>query len=265
MIGLRGAMPPFPSTGARQVRAWPTCRLSPRPETHLHPHEWLKRATLAGRHLKFLDTHLTRWRFERAGQVYNDFQSLWDYDLSTVNGMWLSFLKLAAGAQDAPLTPLAHTGTHRVPCGPRFETVACVLPSRAYGAVIRTLGGPLAAPLYRDFACVRALGEILCYGVDELINRTCMGRSECCFSDSFFRIRCSRMLYHTSTMHRGVKAEVRSGRWGACLASSSWGDVPPSPLPCSWSHRRYLGVFMSPCTHNPYILWINHKKYGPLE
>ena len=66
------------------------------------------------------------------------------------------------------------------------------------------------------------------------------------------------MLYRTPTMHRGVKADVRSGRWGGCLASSSWGDVPPSPLPCSWSHRRYLGVFMSPCTHNPYILWVAH-------
>ena len=73
------------------------------------------------------------------------------------------------------------------------------------------------------------------------------------------------MLYHTPTMHRGVKADVHSGRWGGCLASSSWGDVPPSPLPCSWSHRRYLGVFMSPCTHNPYIVWITHKKYGPME
>ena len=73
------------------------------------------------------------------------------------------------------------------------------------------------------------------------------------------------MLYHTPTMHRGVKADVRSGRWGGCLASSSWGDVPPSPLPCSWSHRRYLGVFMSPCTQNPYIVWITHKKYGPME
>ena len=39
---------------------------------------------------------------------------------------------------------------------------------------------------------MRGPREILCYGVDELINRTCMGRSECCFSESFFRIRCSR-------------------------------------------------------------------------
>ena len=68
----------------------------------------------------------------------------------------------------------------------------------------------------------------------------------------------SHHLCHTPTMHGGVKADVRSGRWGGCLASSSWGDVPPSPLPCSWSHRRYLAVFMSLYTHNPYILWVTH-------
>ena len=55
-----------------------------------------------------------------------------------------------------------------------------------------TLLGPLDRAIAPGFRFVRALGEILCYGVDELINRTCMGRSECCFSDSFFRIRCSR-------------------------------------------------------------------------
>ena len=50
------------------------------------------------------------------------------------------------------------------------------------------------------------------------------------------------ILRHTPTMHRGVKADVRSGRWGGWLASSSWGDVPPSPLPCSCSHRRQLSL-----------------------
>ena len=63
------------------------------------------------------------------------------------------------------------------------------------------------------------------------------------------------ILRHTPTMHRGVKADVHRGRWGAWLASPSWGNVPPSPLPCSWSHRTYLGGFMGPYTHLPYIVW----------
>ena len=69
------------------MRAWPTCHLSPRPETHLHPHEWLKRATLAGRYGQFLDTHLGCGAFVLAGQVYNDFDRLWDYDCFIANGL----------------------------------------------------------------------------------------------------------------------------------------------------------------------------------
>ena len=70
------------------------------------------------------------------------------------------------------------------------------------------------------------------------------------------------ILRHTPTMHRGVKADVHRGRWEAWLASPSWGNVPPSPLPCSWSHRTYLGGFMGPYTHHPYIVWVTHQMYG---
>ena len=63
------------------------------------------------------------------------------------------------------------------------------------------------------------------------------------------------ILCHTPNMQRGVKSDVHSGPWGAWLASSSQGDVPPSPLPCSWSHRRYLGGFTSPYIHHPYKVW----------
>ena len=72
-------------------------------------------------------------------------------------------------------------------------------------------------------------------------------------------------LRHTPTIHRGVKADVHRGRWGAWLASPSWGNVPPSPLPCSWSHRTYLGGFMGPYTHHPYIVCVTHRMYGAME
>ena len=48
------------------------------------------------------------------------------------------------------------------------------------------------------------------------------------------------ILRHTPTMHRGVKGDVHSGLWGDMLASSSWGNVPPSPLPCSCLQRGQL-------------------------
>ena len=70
------------------------------------------------------------------------------------------------------------------------------------------------------------------------------------------------ILCHTPTMHRGVKAHVHRGRWGAWLASPSWGNVPPSPLPCSCLHRGQLVGSVSVHTDHPYFVWQTHKKYG---
>ena len=53
---------------------------------------------------------------------------------------------------------------------------------------------------------------------------------------------------HTS----GCECDVRIGRRGAWLASTGQGNVPLSPLPCSYSHRRQPGVLMSLQTHHPY-------------
>ena len=78
-----------------------------RPETHLHPHEQLRRATFAREQKKFLDTHI-RWAcLVIAWQVYYDFDRLWDYNFFYVDGLCATKLELVAGGRVAHCTPRA--------------------------------------------------------------------------------------------------------------------------------------------------------------